>query len=255
MQTGDRSRALSLEVPVPVLIHEGVPPQIGPAPVDPEPEEEPVVLAQIDPLPPSLQQPLHARAFLQETIATLGLLIPGSSELSKDYIEKIVSKTKDSDGKETMDEQAAQRPLPDGLPVSRRVDDYHYWRARLLELEKEFEKSEGAGLFAIWQDRRNPQKHATFWIAVWGFIFAVLALIGTFWGGVEAELSRKEALIANSMASVASVAAQTNTTTTTPVYVTSDPLASVSNLTQNSEIERSWLAVTRVSLVTAASRH
>lgn len=84
-------------------------------------------------------------------------------------------------------------PAANTLNSSRKVHDYDFWRARLLLLQDEYEKSGRSNIFTFWRDRRKPRDWFTFWFAVAAFIFAVLSTITGLVSAVYGGLSYKVA--------------------------------------------------------------
>ncbi|TAQ87712.1 hypothetical protein B7494_g3970 [Chlorociboria aeruginascens] len=129
------------------------------------------------------------KKLVKETLMTLALLIPGQDAICKAWYEKIA----EADSKDGPAPQAVALPLlallPNGqLYVSRRVNDYHFWRDRLLILEREFKNSE-PGLRTWLHDRRRKREWFTFWFAFAAFLAAAVAVILGIWSGVTGTLS------------------------------------------------------------------
>ncbi|KAH7124741.1 hypothetical protein EDB81DRAFT_890187 [Dactylonectria macrodidyma] len=115
---------------------------------------------------------LHEHGELaQESIHTLGLLIPPDDVHCQGWFNGIYHRS-EQHGAYGIPGMAAEQSL-----VSRRVSDYHHWRARLIILEKEFNDSSPGTLSAWWHDRRKRREWATFWISFCDAIFALLALV------------------------------------------------------------------------------
>jgi hypothetical protein len=77
-------------------------------------------------------------------------------------------------------------------PASRVVEEYDYWRDRLIILQEVFDDSKPASLRQWWYDRRNKVQWSTFWVAVlvlfltvlFGLIQSVVGIIQT-WASIE----------------------------------------------------------------------
>lgn len=83
---------------------------------------------------------------------------------------------------------------------SRHVRDYHYWRPRLLALEKEFTDSSPRTVSQWWRDRRRWREWAVFWVAALALLLALLSLMVGVVSAVYGGLSLNEASVANSYA-------------------------------------------------------
>ncbi|KAI1124505.1 hypothetical protein F5Y10DRAFT_280122 [Nemania abortiva] len=106
--------------------------------------------------------------FIEETLKTLALLFPkGNRQVNKWYKRK--ERVKELDFAV--------------LTVShpwRRIDEYKYWRDRLVTLKEAFDDSQPRSIGQWWHDRRD----ATQWYAVWIAVFFTV-----FFGLVQSVVS------------------------------------------------------------------
>ena len=101
-------------------------------------------------------------ALLDETLATLNLLVPHSkADCTKWLIAEIGSAGLDPDilYRETADRNKA---------------GYLYWREKLLGLSEAFDRSKPSNLIQWWHDRRDMGQWWTFWLVVAGVFLTVL---------------------------------------------------------------------------------
>ncbi|KAH8665270.1 hypothetical protein BGZ60DRAFT_516507 [Tricladium varicosporioides] len=144
----------------------------------------------------------------QETLQTLGLLIPDFADCQRWFNRQHSRLPTD------IDIQAGRQSA---RAVCRRVSDFNFWRQRLLLLEKEFDMSERATFQSYLIDRRNPRQWAIGMVTIFGVVLAIIALLATIIATVYGGKSVQEAKIANAMASNAStfaIAAMANSSST-----------------------------------------
>ncbi|KAI1323694.1 hypothetical protein F5Y16DRAFT_412452 [Xylariaceae sp. FL0255] len=101
--------------------------------------------------------------FVEETLNTLGLLFPrGSKKVEKWYKGK---------GKQEDLDLTVLRCLQ----PKRRIDEYRYWRDRLVILKEAFDESNPRSLRQWWHDRRDATQWYALWVAVFFTVFFGLA--------------------------------------------------------------------------------
>jgi hypothetical protein len=84
---------------------------------------------------------------------------------------------------------AAEGDLEMGLsePPSLDVDDYSFWRDRLVTLHEAYRKAKPTSLKQWWHDRRDSSKWTTFWISVVAILLTLLfGLIQSIAGIIQA---------------------------------------------------------------------
>ncbi|KAK4651836.1 hypothetical protein QC762_600168 [Podospora pseudocomata] len=114
------------------------------------------------------------RELAEETLKTLGLLMP---------VENL-------DTASWFDEQR------DGGGVSRQVDSFRIWQARLLTLEDTYNRASPQTILGFWRDRRNLREWWTFWIALLGLVLVLIGFLvatGSLAVGIVSVLEAKEA--------------------------------------------------------------
>jgi hypothetical protein len=62
----------------------------------------------------------------------------------------------------------------------RQVENFHYWRDRLIILKQVFDEAEPRGLKRWWRDQRKPVQWYNFWLAV-----ALIVGLTLFFGVVQ----------------------------------------------------------------------
>lgn len=120
-----------------------------------------------------LARPVFSGALLRETIWTLNLLFPPGDKDTDNFMKK---KKRTFHNGPPFDEQ--RRPLD--------LNEYHYWRGRLLQLRR-IHNSESRNLTHALTDRRNTVQLYTLWTALiiflltifFGVISTVTAIIQT----------------------------------------------------------------------------
>ena len=68
------------------------------------------------------------------------------------------------------------------------LQDFGYWRDRLLELHEEVFQSPPVSWAQLWRDRRSPQQFWTFWIALAILFLTILSTVATLiqaWASVK----------------------------------------------------------------------
>jgi hypothetical protein len=74
-----------------------------------------------------------------------------------------------------------------GEPPSLEVDEYHFWRARLVTLHEAYRKAKPTSLKQWWHDRRDSSQWTTFWLAVVAILLTLLfGLIQSISGIIQA---------------------------------------------------------------------
>lgn len=113
--------------------------------------------------------------FLEETLRTLSLLIPPNDcKAVKWYADK---------QKELHLDPAAAR-CGHLNATGRQIENFRYWRDRLVILKQAFDEAEPQSLKQWWRDRRRRMQWYTFWIAVLVLVLTVLAGLTQFVFGV-----------------------------------------------------------------------
>ncbi|KAF9632946.1 hypothetical protein BFW01_g3809 [Lasiodiplodia theobromae] len=108
--------------------------------------------------------------FCKETLRTLSLLLPASDKVTAKWYKKYRSVEK-------LDRRAVK--LPNLRTDDRQIENFHFWRERLVILKQVFDEAEPSTLSQWWYDRRKGPQWYTFWVAV-----AVLVLT-VFFGIVQ----------------------------------------------------------------------
>ncbi|KAF2135768.1 uncharacterized protein K452DRAFT_281038 [Aplosporella prunicola CBS 121167] len=113
---------------------------------------------------------IFPRGFVDETLRTLALLLPSNDRDTQTWFRQQQSFC-------NLDVQANKctRLRAD----DRRIDNFAFWRDRLVILKQVFDEAEPSTLSQWWYDRRNGPQWYTFWVAV-----AVL-LLTIFFGLVQ----------------------------------------------------------------------
>jgi hypothetical protein len=95
--------------------------------------------------------------FIDETIKTLALLLPQFDEGSKKWFKRM--------GKQaSLDANAIK--CGQLVAEERQIENFHFWRDRLIILKQVFDEAEPRGLKRWWRDRRKPVQWYNFWLAV-----------------------------------------------------------------------------------------
>lgn len=121
---------------------------------------------------------------VDETLRTLGLLIPSSDTRSRKWFRK---KQEDLH----LDPKAGTYGSFNA--TARQIDKFRYWRDRLVVLKQAFDVSEPHKLSLWWHDDRKKVQWYTFWIAalvlvltiVFGLIQSTAAVVQA-WASVKA---------------------------------------------------------------------
>ena len=105
------------------------------------------------------------RALLDETMQTLGLLIPSLDKKSQTWFRKNQKRL-------SLDRKAGSYgPLN---ADARQIDCFHYWRDRLIILKQTFDESEPHTLSLWWNDDRKKVQWYTFWIAALVLLLTII---------------------------------------------------------------------------------
>lgn len=103
--------------------------------------------------------------FIDETIRTLALLFPQSDLKTRKWFRKL-SKISNLD---------CQAVKCDRLrAIDRHIDNFAFWRDRLVVLKQVFDEAEPSTLSQWWCDRRNEVQWYTFWIAILVLVFTLV---------------------------------------------------------------------------------
>ncbi|KKY20365.1 hypothetical protein UCDDS831_g04854 [Diplodia seriata] len=95
--------------------------------------------------------------FCKETLRTLSLLLPSSDKRTAKWYKKQRSL-------ENLDGRAVR--LPHLRTDDRQIENFHFWRERLVLLKQVFDEAEPSSLSQWWYDRRKGPQWYTFWVAV-----------------------------------------------------------------------------------------
>ncbi|KAK4663140.1 hypothetical protein QC763_0095490 [Podospora pseudopauciseta] len=85
---------------------------------------------------------------------------------------------------------------PTIMPMSRQVDSFRIWQARLLALEDTYNRASPQTILGFWRDRRNLREWWTFWIALLELVLVLIGFLiatGSLAVGVVSVLEAKEA--------------------------------------------------------------
>ena len=126
--------------------------------------------------------------FLSETLRTISLLLPPVLGQPNPFF---TSQLKSRSPQHPIDSAAG---LVDRLNSSdRRIENFHFWRDRLVLLKRTYDDTEPKTLTQLWLDDRRKGQWFTFWVAVLVFVmtvfFGVLQTAGTWvqaWASVKA---------------------------------------------------------------------
>jgi len=107
---------------------------------------------------------------IKETLKTLALLLPESDKsIKRWFVNKKSKHFLDPTARECGNLNAEQR----------KINNFKYWRERLIILKTVFDESEPKSLKQWWNDRRFGERWYTFWIA------ATVILLTLFFGLVQ----------------------------------------------------------------------
>lgn len=125
-----------------------------------------------------LLSPIFKDDLIDETTRTLGLLLPTTDPRSRKWFSK---KQKEFD----LDPKAGSYgPLK---APARQIDNFHYWRDRLIILKQTFDDSEPRTVSLWWHDDRKKVQWYTFWIAALVLLLTIVfGLIQSISGIVQA---------------------------------------------------------------------
>ncbi|KAI0509161.1 hypothetical protein F5B22DRAFT_649209 [Xylaria bambusicola] len=108
--------------------------------------------------------------FIEETLATINLLIPNNNASCNDWLNNEIKRSK-------LDKDIINRDTP-----TMGKGRYPYWQDRLVVIEKFFDSTKPRNLLQWWRDTRDMQRWWAFWIPLTGFIMALL--FGLFQGTI-----------------------------------------------------------------------
>jgi CHASE1-domain containing sensor protein len=115
---------------------------------------------------------------IDETIRTLALFLPQSDPLTRKWFRKL-SLTSD------LDERAAHCARLKA--ADRHIDNFAFWRDRIVVLKQIFDEAEPSTLSQWWHDRRNGVQWYTFWVAIVVLILTLIfGLVQCIEGGIQA---------------------------------------------------------------------
>ncbi|KAK0611960.1 hypothetical protein B0T14DRAFT_339016 [Immersiella caudata] len=110
-------------------------------------------------------------SLLQETVITLNLLFPQWDSATQALLRQ--------------DGQRFDSEAPFDGPRRQSLDEFSYWRDRLLELHEEIYKASPGTWGQLWRDRRNPHNWWTFWIVL--LVIVPLTIVGTIASVVQSQ--------------------------------------------------------------------
>lgn len=119
----------------------------------------------------NFSSPLWPPGLIEETLQTLALLFPEFDVATNKWFEK-KSKKKDID--------AYANKCGHLGAEDRQIENFHYWRDRLVVLKQVFDEAEPRGLKRWWRDQRRPVQWYNFWLAV-----ALIVGLTLFFGIVQ----------------------------------------------------------------------
>jgi hypothetical protein len=102
--------------------------------------------------------------FIEETLRTLALLFPTSSPEVRRWVNGMTDRK--------VDKQV--RTCGTLRAESRQIENFKYWRDRLVVLKQVFDETEPKSLSQWWLDKRKRVQRYNFWLA------ALVLLLGTY---------------------------------------------------------------------------
>lgn len=100
---------------------------------------------------------MFPRGFIDETLRTLALLLPPSdAKLKRWFRKQSFIHRLDNDAVEC-DRLRAE---------DRQIENFNFWRDRLIILKDMFDETEPSGISQWWYDRRHGVQWYTFWVAI-----------------------------------------------------------------------------------------
>jgi hypothetical protein len=117
---------------------------------------------------------IFPEGFVKETLRTLALLFPRYDKRTQKWINSEQSSFK---GTKCIDTNLLR--CDKMRPESRCMEEFKFWRDRLIILKEKFDEPRRTSIGQFWHDRRNKVQWYTFWIA-----FMVLGLT-IFFGVVQ----------------------------------------------------------------------
>jgi hypothetical protein len=104
---------------------------------------------------------IFPEGFAKETLRTLALLFPRYDKRTQKWINSEKSSIK---GTRCLDTNLLN--CGKMRPESRRMEEFKFWRDRLIILKEKFDEPRRTSIGQFWHDRRNKVQWYTFWIAV-----------------------------------------------------------------------------------------
>jgi hypothetical protein len=115
--------------------------------------------------------------FIDETIRTLALLFPQSDLKTRKWFRKL-SRTSNLDCHAVKCDRLRA--------IDRHIDNFAFWRDRLVVLKQVFDEAEPSTLSQWWCDRRSEVQWYTFWVAILVLVFTlVFGLIQCIEGALQ----------------------------------------------------------------------
>lgn len=100
--------------------------------------------------------------FIEETIATLNLLIPHDNPTCNSWI------------REEIDRYELDPELVYRATASRNKGDFIFWQERLSALSEHFDRTKPSSLVQWWHDRRDMGQWWNYWLVVVGISLTVI---------------------------------------------------------------------------------
>lgn len=119
---------------------------------------------------------LYGKDFINETLRTLKLLLPEHDKDTKRWFRNQQQRYR-------LDPAANKNGHLN--TESRQIEQFRYWRDRLVILKQVFDESEPKNNRQWWNDRRSGVRWATFWV---GFVVVLLTILFGLAQSVEGAL-------------------------------------------------------------------
>jgi hypothetical protein len=121
------------------------------------------------------------RKFIDETLATIDLLVP----LTKSSCNSWLAKEIESWG---LDRNLIHRDPPD-----HRKSSYGFWQEKLQAIEDNFDRTKPRSIFQWWHDTRDMQQWWAFWLVIIGiFLTVIFGLIQSVTGVLQVVMASRQ---------------------------------------------------------------
>ncbi|PMD30890.1 hypothetical protein L207DRAFT_592257 [Hyaloscypha variabilis F] len=131
---------------------------------------------------------LYPPLLIEETLWTLKLLFPTYNPAIKKWYQKTAAKSAFGLDKRLVG-------IGNLNAEERQIDNFSYWRDRLVILKEVYDEARPSTLSQFWHDRRNGPQWYTFWVALWVLVLTILtillAVVQCVEGGLQVYLSMK----------------------------------------------------------------